>query len=62
MNWKKWLGIGIIAAVVIAIVVLHLVQPKVTYAFAEIMAAITFVAGGVAGWLIKTYLDELKKK
>lgn len=61
MNWKKWLGIGIIAAVVIAIVVLHLVQPKITYAFAEIMSAITFIAGGFAGWFICKYLNENKK-
>lgn len=49
-----------IAAAVIAILVLHLVQPEVTYAFAEVMSAITFVGGGVAGYLIAKYLDERK--
>lgn len=60
MSWKKWVGIGIIAAAVIAILVLHLVQPKITYAFAEVMCAIAFVGGGVAGYLIAKYLDERK--
>lgn len=60
MSWKKWVGIGLIAAAVIAILVLHLVQPEVTYAFAEVMSAITFVGGGVAGYLIAKYLDERK--
>ena len=49
-----------IAAAVIAILVLHLVQPEVTYAFAEVMSAITFVGGCVAGYLIAKYLDERK--
>lgn len=57
-NWRKWLVIGIIAAVVIAILVLHLVQPKITYAFAEVMSFLTFVAGGVAGWFIGKYFNK----
>ena len=51
-NWKQWTALGIIAAVIIAAVVLHLVQPQVSYAYLEICAAVTFVLGGVAGWLL----------
>lgn len=51
-NWQQWTALGIIAAVIIAAVVLHLVQPQVSYAYLEICAAVTFVLGGVAGWLL----------
>ena len=51
-NWQQWTALGIIAAVIIAAVVLHLVQPQVSYAYLEICAAVTLVLGGVAGWLL----------
>ena len=50
-TWKQWNAIGVIAAVIIAAVVCHLVQPTVTYAWLEIVSAGTFVLGGVAGFL-----------
>ena len=50
-TWKQWTAIGVIAAVIIAAVVCHLVQPTVTYAWLEIVSAGTFVLGGVAGFL-----------
>jgi len=46
-SWKFWLVVAIVAAVVIAAFVCHLVQPKVTYAWLEIVSAFTFVLGGV---------------
>lgn len=52
-NWKQWTGFGLICAVVITFVVLHLVQPAVSYAFSECMAAGAFVVGAVAGYLLK---------
>lgn len=51
-NWKQWTAIGIIAAVIIAAVVLHLVQPTVSYAFLEITAVVTFLLGLASGWLL----------
>ncbi len=62
MNWKKWTAIGIIAAVVIAFIVLHLVQPEVTYAFTEMLCAGAFILGGVAGYFISKYLSEKDNK
>lgn len=50
-TWKQWTALGVIAAVIIAAVVCHLVQPTVTYAWLEIVSAGTFVLGGVAGFL-----------
>lgn len=55
-SWKFWLVVAIVAAIVIAAVVCHLVQPKVTYAWLEIVAAFTFVLGGVCEWLIGNYI------
>ena len=52
-NWQQWTALGIIAAVIIAAVVLHLVQPQVSYAFFEIGAAVAFVLGGICGYLLK---------
>ena len=51
MNWKKWTAIGVAAATVITGVVLHLIQPECSWAWTELIALGTFVAGGVAGWL-----------
>jgi hypothetical protein len=53
LNWKQWTAIGITVAVVVTGVVLHFVQPNVTYAFAEAMTAAGFVVGGVVGYLLK---------
>ncbi|MBQ1573454.1 MAG: hypothetical protein IIZ78_20215 [Clostridiales bacterium] len=61
MNWKKWTAIGLTAAVVIALVVLHFVQPEVSYAFVEAASAVSFVAGAVAGYLYKKYRVEKKQ-
>ena len=52
-NWKQWTALAITAAVIIAAVVCHLVQPAVSYAWLEVVSCITFVLGGVAGWLLK---------
>ena len=57
-NWKLWLVIAIVAAIVIAAVVCHLVQPKVTYAWLEVVSALSFVLGGVVGCLIANYLAK----
>jgi len=51
-TWKEWTALGIVAAVIIAAVVCHLVQPVVTYAWLELISGGTFVLGGVAGYLI----------
>ena len=63
-NWKQWTALGIIAAVVIAAVVCHLVQPAVSYAWLEMIAVGTFVLGGVTGWLLKDHVkvDADKKQ
>ena len=53
LTWQQWTAIGITAAVVITGIVLHLVQPAVSYAFTEMMAVGSFVLGGVAGYLLK---------
>jgi hypothetical protein len=50
-TWKQWAALGVIAAVITAAVVCHLVQPTVTYAWLEIFSACTFVLGGIAGFL-----------
>ena len=54
LNWKQWTAVGITAAVVVAGVVLHFVQPEVSYAFLEAVAAGSFVVGGAVGLLLKS--------
>ena len=53
LTWQQWTAIGIIVAVIIAAVVLHLVQPQVSYAFFEIGAVVMFTLGVVTGYLLK---------
>jgi uncharacterized membrane protein YccC len=60
MNWKKWTVIGITAAVLIALVVLHFVQPEVSYAFFELGALVSYALGCVSGYLYKKYRVEKK--
>ena len=50
-NWKQWTAFGITAAIIIAGVVCHLVQPFVSYSYLEIISAGTFVLGAAAGYL-----------
>ncbi len=51
-TWKQWTAVGVIAAVIIAAVVCHLVQPEVTYAWLEMVSCGTFALGAVAGALL----------
>lgn len=53
LTWQQWTAIGILVAVVITGVVLHFVQPIVSYAFTEAMTAGGVVVGTVAGYLLK---------
>ena len=59
-TWKQWTALGIIAAVIIAAVVCHLVQPQVTYAWLEMVAGGTFVLGALTGYWLKKN-DVVKK-
>lgn len=52
-TWKRWVAFGTILAVVIALVVLHLVQPAVSFALLEIFTGSAFILGGVTGYLLK---------
>ena len=59
-TWKQWTALGIIAAVVIAAVVCHLVQPVVSYAWLELVSGCTFALGGAAVYLFGKK-DPVKK-
>lgn len=50
-NWKQWTAFGLVLAVIIVGVILHLVQPEVSYALLEMVSGGTFVLGGFATWL-----------
>ena len=49
----QWVAIALIIAVVIAAIVLHFVQPTVSYAFFEAGALVLFALGVVTGYLLK---------
>lgn len=53
-NWKwyQWVGFALVAAAVVALVVLHFVQPEVSYALTEAMTAGGVVVGFVGGFLL----------
>lgn len=56
-TWKQWTAFGLIIAVILACIILHLVQPTVTYAFAEVMTFVGTLVGVVAGYLFKRNTD-----
>jgi len=60
-NWKLWLVVAVVAAIIIAAVVCHLVQPKVTYAWLEMVSIFTFALGCAAGALVDNYLVKKGK-
>lgn len=59
-SWKFWLAVAVIAALIIAAVVCHLVQPKVTYAWLEIVAVFTFILGGLVFGPLGYYFGDRK--
>lgn len=52
-NWKQWTAFGIVIAVIITIIVLHIVQPVMSFAWTELFAACSFIVGCVTGYLFK---------
>lgn len=52
-TWKQWTAFAIVIAVIITVLVLHLVQPVITFAWAELFVSCSFVVGAVAGYLFK---------
>ena len=59
-TWKQWTALGIIAAVIIAAIVCHLVQPQVTYAYFEMVSGGAFVLGILTGYWLKK--NDIVKK
>lgn len=51
LSWQQWTAFGLVVALIITAVVLHLVQPEVSFAFTEIASVVTFFVGVVAGYL-----------
>ena len=50
-TWKEWTAFGLIVALVIAIIVLHFVQPVVSYALLEFACCRTGIITFIAGYL-----------
>lgn len=53
---RKIIVLVIVLLFIAGIVALHLVQPKISYSFAELLCAVSFIGGGVAGYLIKDHI------
>ena len=49
----QWIAIALFVAVIITAIVLHFVQPQVSYAFFEIGALALYLLGLISGYLIK---------
>jgi len=58
LNWKQWTAIGLIIALVITILVLHLTQPVMSFAWVELFTFISFIAGGVTGYFLKSKQND----
>lgn len=52
-TWKQWTSLGLVLATVLVCFIMHLVQPTITYAFAEVMTLFGAIVGFVAGYLFK---------
>lgn len=55
LTWQQWTAIGIALVVIITAIVLHLVQPTVSFSFTEIIG--DFVLGVVCGYLFKNKIQ-----
>lgn len=58
LTWQQWTAVGITAASIITVIILHLVQPEVSFAFTEIATGVGFVLGAVSGWLGSKYVKK----
>lgn len=52
-TWKQWTSMVLIILTILSCVIMHLVQPQVSYAFAETMTLIGVIVGFIAGYLFK---------
>ena len=52
-TWKQWTSLALIVVTVLTCFIMHLVQPTITYAFAEVMTLIGAIIGFIAGYLFK---------
>ena len=57
-NWKQWTSLGLVIATLLTCVIMHLVQPTITYAFSEVMTLIGASVGFVAGYLFKRDIKQ----
>jgi len=57
-NWKQWTALALAAALIIAVVVLHFVQPVVSFAFTEFATLIGAIIGGVCGYSLHDFLNK----
>lgn len=53
LNWQQLTAIAIIAVVIITGIILHLVQPNVSFAFTELLSGGCFILGGISGYMLK---------
>jgi len=53
-NWKQWTAFSLIIVVIITMIVLHFIQPVISYAFAEAMVIGGFILGICVGYMIKS--------
>ena len=57
-TWKQWTSLGLVIATLLTCVIMHLVQPTITYAFAEVMTLVGAIIGFVAGYLFKRDIKQ----
>lgn len=51
-SWQQWTGVALFVAVVVTLIVLHFVQPTVSYALTEAFTCCGFLVGLVSGFLV----------
>ena len=59
-TWKQWTSLALVLATVLACFIMHLVQPTISYAFAEVMTLFSAVVGFVAGYLFKRDVKQIQ--
>lgn len=57
-TWKQWTSMVLIILTILSCVIMHLVQPQVSYAFAETMTLIGVIVGFIAGYLFKREVGQ----
>lgn len=57
-SWQQWVAISLIIVVIITAIVLHLIQPNISFLFTDLIALLSFALGVLVDRLLVKKKDK----